>query len=220
MSSERVRSLKFTLATKFGWLFILLLGKAARLRVLGYHNWVEATSSGKGVLVTIWHGRILMPIYMHRYQGIIPMVSLHDDGEMIARTVNRLGYPTIRGSSTRGGRNAFHQMLRQLRRGAICTIMPDGPKGPRHQLKEGTVHLASRSGAYILPLTFSAKSCIEARSWDKFLIWKPFARVVAMYGEPITIPRDLTEGETEQYRLKVQSRLIQLEEKADAFIGK
>ena len=111
-------------------------------------------------------------------------------------------------------------MLRQLRTGAICTIMPDGPKGPRHTLKEGIIHLTSRSGACILPLTFSAKSCIEARSWDKFLIWKPFARVVAMYGAPIVIPRDLSEDEVSRYRLKVQNALIKIEEQADAFIGK
>jgi lysophospholipid acyltransferase (LPLAT)-like uncharacterized protein len=154
---------------------------------------------------------------MHRNLGVTAMVSLHEDGEMIAQTVHRLGYKTIRGSSTQGGKRAFHQMLKSLKKGAICTIMPDGPRGPRHSLKEGTIHLASRSEAYILPLTFSAKRYKKMRSWDKFLLWMPFSQLVAMYGKPITIPRNLSSEEVEQYKQQVQYAMIKLEEEADDY---
>lgn len=220
MRHDGVKKIKFQLATKFGWLFILLMGKLTRIRVIGYSRWKKVTESGRGVLVTIWHGRILLPIYMHRNMGITPMVSLHDDGEMISQTVYRLGYLPIRGSSSKGGKKAFQEMLRTLKRGKICTIMPDGPRGPRHSLKHGTIHLASRSGAYILPLTFSSRPLIQARSWDRFVIWKPFAKSVMLYGEPITVPRNLSEEEVEKYRLYVQEQMIRLEEKADAYFRK
>ena len=109
----------FIFATKFTWLFILLFSKLARIKIIGRQNWTKATSLGKGVLIAVWHGRLLLPIYVLRNQGILPMVSQHRDGEMIAQTVERLGYKTIRGSSTRGGRQAYEEMLVALKNGVI-----------------------------------------------------------------------------------------------------
>ncbi|MBC7187724.1 MAG: lysophospholipid acyltransferase family protein [Calditrichaeota bacterium] len=206
------------LACKLGWLLILAMGHLTRVRAVGRQNWERALSSGRGVLVMVWHGRILLPIYLHRRQGIIPMVSLHEDGEMIARTVERLGYRTIRGSSTRGGREAFHQMLAALSEGAICAIMPDGPRGPRHHLKPGAIRLAHRSGAYLLPVTFSCDRPIFARSWDKFMLWRPFARSVIFYGEPFAVPAHLSEPELEELRQKVEQQMIAFERQADEYV--
>lgn len=209
--------LKFVLATKLGWLFILAMGKLVRVRAVGLHRWRQALASGKGVLVMIWHGRVLLPIYLHRKQGIIPMISLHEDGEMIARTVQRLGYGTIRGSSTRGGREAFHEMLAALKKGAVCAIMPDGPRGPRHYLKPGAIHLAHRSGALLVPVTFSCDRPILAKSWDRFMLWRPFARAVIFYGHPISVPPSLTDTELEQLRQRVEEQMIALERQADGY---
>jgi lysophospholipid acyltransferase (LPLAT)-like uncharacterized protein len=217
MSTSYWQRLKFVLATKLGWLFILAMGRLTRVRRVGFHHWRQAISSGRGVLVMIWHGRILLPIFVHRHQGIIPMVSLHEDGEMIARTVERLGYRTIRGSSTRGGREAFHQMLAALGRGAICAIMPDGPRGPRHHLKAGAIRLAHRSGAYLLPVTFSCDRPIFARSWDKFMLWMPFARSVIMYGPPRSVPARLSEQQLEALRQEVEKEMIAFEKQADGY---
>lgn len=216
-SHKRWRRAKFVLAVKLGWLLILALGRLTRVRRVGVQNWRTAVDSGRGVLVMVWHGRILLPIYVHRRQGIIPMVSLHEDGEMIARTVERLGYRTIRGSSTHGGREAFHQMLAALSRGAICAIMPDGPRGPRHYLKPGAIRLAHRSGAYLLPVTFSCDRPIFARSWDRFMLWKPFAKSVLFYGPPLLVPPSLDEEELEELRRHVEQQMIAFERQADAY---
>jgi len=217
MKTDKKKKILFLLATKLAWLFILFLGKSARITVLGQQHWKTAYESGKGVLLIIWHGRMLMPIYIHRRQGIIAMVSQALDGEMIAQTLHRLGYRTVRGSSTRGGKEAFHAMVTVLSRGRVCAIIPDGPQGPRHKFKAGALYLAQRSGAYLLPLTFSSSHKIQFKSWDKFTIWWPFAKCVAVYGKPEQVHKDLNAAEMVQYRKQIQQRMIALEKKADAY---
>ena len=217
MSKKNRKEILFLLATKFAWLLILLLGKTARIRIVGGHYWRRALELGNGVLIVVWHGRILLPIYIHRKLGIAVMVSQHIDGEMIAQTIMRLGYNTIRGSSTRGGKEAFHQMVTTLKNGNMCAIMPDGPQGPRHKFKAGALYLAQRSGAYLLPMTFSASHKIQFKSWDRFIIWRPFYKCVVIYGEPFQVPKDLNVAEMVRFRKTVQQQLIELEAKADAF---
>jgi len=220
MKKKKKQKLKILLGIKLGWLLILLWGKLIRIKKVGQHNWRTAVESGNGALAMIWHGRILLPIYVHRKQGITPMVSLHSDGEMIAQTIHRLGYSTVRGSSTRGGKEAFHEMLSLLKQGASCAIMPDGPRGPRHKLKSGTVQLGYRSGAYLVPITFSCKKGIFATSWDKFLVAKPFSTSFIFYDKPIQIPPNLSTEELEQYRQKIEDRMKKFEKFADAYVRK
>ncbi len=207
----------FVLATKLAWLLILFFGKICRITVKYRYRWERVIRSNRGVIVVLWHGKMLIPIYVHRYLGITAMVSEHHDGEMIAQTVHRLGYKTVRGSSTRGGTRAFRQMLSLLKKGKICTILPDGPKGPRKQLKMGVVALAQRSGAYIIPLTFSADKKISLSSWDRFTLFRPLSRVCLLYGKPILLPSDIAASELEPYRLYVEKALNNLEKQADEY---
>ena len=220
MSSIDKRGITFRLATKLAWLLILFLGKTARIEIKGQHHWRNTLKSGAGVLIVIWHGKIMLPIYVHRKEGIIAMVSQHLDGEMIAQTIHRLGYNTIRGSSTRGGKDAFNAMLTELKRGKVCAIMPDGPSGPRHKFKAGALYLAQRSGAYILPMTFTATKKTQFNSWDKFTIWWPFAKCIVMYDEPVRIPKNLSTTEMVQYRKIIQDKMILFEKKIDAVFTK
>ncbi len=143
------------------------------------------------------------------------MVSRHRDGEMIARTVHRIGYRTVRGSSTRGGSTALRQMVRRLKNGNICVILPDGPKGPRHQVKMGIVMMAQLAGAMVIPFTFSAAKPIIFNSWDRFTLWWPFSKLAMVYGKPIEIPRRLTDEQMEEYRLLIENSLNNLQKEAD-----
>jgi len=205
----------FTLGTRLLWLVILFFGRIGRISVHGRGYYWGAVRSGRPVIIVLWHGRMVLPIYFHRGQGIAAMVSEHRDGEIIAQSVHRLGYTTVRGSSTRGGSRAFRQMLRALRSGTVCTVLPDGPKGPRHVFKLGTVVLAQRSGAFLLPMTFSASRAIVLRTWDRMTFWRPFSRLVVCYGEPIDVPRGVSSGELESCRQEIERRLLALQGKAD-----
>lgn len=209
--------LVFFLATRLGWLAILALGFLTRVRFVGREHFEWLRDNKKPFIYCIWHGRILLPIYVHRYENIQAMVSLHDDGEMIAQTLHRLGYITARGSSTRGGQRAMIEMIRELKNGGVGAIMPDGPKGPRHEFKAGTVVIAQRAGAYLLPLTFSSSRRKQFSSWDRFTIMLPFSTSVAMYGEPVHVPANATTEEVEHIRKDIEKRMIDLEQRADAY---
>lgn len=208
------------LGTKLGWIFILLLGKSTKITYFNREVWDSLVVSGKAFIGLIWHGRILLPIYAHRNLNVVAMVSQHGDGEMIAQIIHKLGYRTVRGSSTRGGIKAFHAMLAELKKAAICTVMPDGPKGPRQKLKSGVIYMAQRSGAPLLPLTFSSDKHIIVKSWDRFMIFKPFSRSIIMYGKPITVPSDLTTEQVEKFRTDLEQNMIQLEKHADEYFQK
>ncbi|MGH7451219.1 MAG: lysophospholipid acyltransferase family protein, partial [bacterium] len=185
------KRLIFWLATRLGWLFILLLGCLTRIRYVGREHFEWLRDNDKPFIYCIWHGKILIPIFTHRYANIHAMVSLHADGEMIAQTLHRLGYRTIRGSNTRRAQRAVVEMIRALKQGKICAIMPDGPKGPRHVFKPGAISIAQKSGAYLLPLTFAcSRPFVFKKSWDRFTLMLPFSKSVAIYGEPIAVPAD------------------------------
>lgn len=203
------------LAVQAGWLLLRLLHALVRVEPVGRENLERARREKRSVLIALWHGRILLPILEHRQEGIIPMISLSRDGEMIARTVEKLGYGTVRGSSSRGGREALTAMAAQLRvPGTVCAIMPDGPRGPRHTLKAGVVQLARESGALILPMSWGSAKPIRFNSWDRFQLWRPFSRAVVLYGEPLECP---SEGDFDEQCRHVREALMELERRADSW---
>lgn len=208
------------LAVKFAWLLILFLGKTGRINIVNKKYFLRVRSSGKPFIIVTWHGRMLAPIYIHRNMGFVAMVSEHGDGEMIAQTILRLGYKTVRGSSTRGGSRAVRQMLKVLKNGNNCAILPDGPNGPRHAFKLGAILIAQRSEAWLLPCTFSASKPIQLHSWDRFTLWRPFSKLQVVYGEPMAIPRKISPLELEQYRVKMENRMNALVKEADAAFRK
>ncbi len=142
-----------------------------------------------------WHRSLLT--CAHRFQGrdIAIMISRSFDGELIARTVEHLGFRAIRGSSSRGGPSALREMVEAYKSGHRCAFTADGPRGPAMVAQPGPVQLATIVDApwvgafYALPL-----SAWELKSWDRFLIPKPFSRVVMTWPKHIpaaeaTLPR-------------------------------
>ncbi len=215
MDKKNKDKVVFYLATRFAWLLLLLFGQFGRISLRNRRYWNQLVASGEGFIAVPWHGKMVAPLLVHRDLGVVVMVSEHRDGEMIARTVHRLGYRTVRGSSTRGGRQAFRDMLKALRAGRICCILPDGPRGPRQVLKSGVLVLAMRTGAPILPMTFAASRPIVLHSWDRFTLWWPFSRICLIYGKPFRVPAGLDGEELERFRQAAERRMLQLEEEAD-----
>ncbi len=217
MNKKQKKALLQFLADKFAWLFVLLWEKIARVQVVNRHYLHEAHSTGQGVIYAVWHGRMLVPILASRRQQVAAMVSRHHDGEMIARTIIRLGYETVRGSSSHGGREAFRDMLKLLKAGRTCAILPDGPRGPRCEMTMGTILLAQRGNAVLLPMTFSAEKPIVMNSWDRFTLWKPFSRIRLVYGKPCIVPRKISSQQLEAVRLDFEKQMNDLQDTADAF---
>jgi lysophospholipid acyltransferase (LPLAT)-like uncharacterized protein len=220
MKKKQKQRFLLYLATKLGWLILVLLGKTWRIKLVGRPAIDSLMRDRRSHLFALWHGRIVVPIYVHRGEGITAMVSLHTDGEMIARTLHRLGYRTVRGSSTRGGNQAFHDMLAVLKQGQVGAIIPDGPKGPRHHLKPGALYLAQQTGTYIIPVSFAASRKIEFPSWDRFVLPLPFSKNVMIYGTPRQVPTQLSPEEIEQWRLKLENEMNALVTQADDYFRK
>lgn len=150
-------------------------------------------------LAAFWHGRLAMTPFLWRAMldaaGLdratpaCALISHHGDGALIADTVGRLGIAAVRGSTARGGREAFWAMRRRFRQGATIAIAVDGPRGPRGRVQAGIVELARSTGEAILPLTFAARPSLTFRSWDGFVLPLPFARGVLAWGAPLRVPR-------------------------------
>ena len=209
------------LAGRFGWLAFHLLGRLTRTEIVGEEHLRRLRASGSSFTFMLWHGKLMLPVFWFRGQHITALVSRHRDGEMLARTLLRLGYRTIRGSVTSGGHEALSEMIRLLREPAReLAIIPDGPKGPARVLKPGIVVAAQRTGTAILPLTFSSSRYFIVRSWDRFHIPRPFSHSVVLVGTPIEPPPPTTEGGLDTATAFVEAQLNALEAQADAYFSR
>ena len=131
----------------------------------------------------------------------------------MARFVQKLGYGSVRGSSTRGGTGALVEMIRLMRSGFASAFTVDGPRGPRYEAKLGPVLLAKKTGDPLLPFLLECKKFWSVGSWDKPQIPKPFTTVKLMIEKPIYVAKDASDDELEEKRLDLQSVLEKLVER-------
>ena len=174
-------------------------------------------AEGRRVMAAFWHGRLLMMPFAHPEVSWAVMVSRHPDGEVISRVAERFGIRPVRGSSRRGGGVALLGMVRASRRGYHLAITPDGPVGPREQVKTGTIELARLAGTPIIPVAFAASHGRFERSWDRLLIPYPFSRGVFVYGEPVVVSQTAGPEEVEKARGVLEEGLCQVTALADAY---
>jgi lysophospholipid acyltransferase (LPLAT)-like uncharacterized protein len=173
-------------------------------------------AAGERCIFALWHSQLLPLAYTHRERSVAFLISQHRDGELIAQLIERLGYVTARGSSTRGGGEGTREMISFAERGHLLGITPDGPRGPAEVVKPGLVFLASRTGFPVLPVAAAAAPAWRLRSWDGFMIPRPFARVLAAYGAPIAIPEGIVEGDLPKWQARIEQALRELGAALDA----
>ncbi len=177
-----------TAALLAGHLLLLGLGRTWHIRHMGTPP-VDALRASDGkVFYAIYHGVLLPLAFTHRGRAIQILVSQSRDGEIIARVVERLGFACVRGSSTRGGREALVEMCRRGRAGFDLGITPDGPRGPRGSVSPGAIVISQREGVPVVPIAVGADRAWRLKSWDRFLVPKPGAHVSVVYGAPHRIP--------------------------------
>jgi hypothetical protein len=199
-------------ASMLGAASIRALGNTWRVEWIGSVAAVEERiARGEPHIFAFWHARMLPLTFTHRGRGAAVLVSRSRDGELIARTIERLGFVTARGSSTRGGREGALEMLEWAGNGRILHgITPDGPRGPAERMKPGLVWLASRTGRPVVPVATAASRGWKLNSWDGFRIPGPFARVIMGYGEPLSVPSDLDERAAEVWRDRLERALNEI----------
>jgi lysophospholipid acyltransferase (LPLAT)-like uncharacterized protein len=137
--------------------FIRALGRTLRIDTVHGEAVAERWRTGQASIVAFWHGRQLMlPLATYGGRGLDILISRHRDGELISRAMQSFGFSSVRGSTTRGGSTALKGLIERGRAGRDLAVTPDGPKGPRHVVQPGVIHLAKMTGLPIVPLTFGA----------------------------------------------------------------
>ncbi len=165
-------------------LVISILARTWRYGTRNAEGWQRLRAQGKAFVFVLWHGSLLPLTYWHRHRDIATLISEHRDGEVIARIVHAWGYRTLRGSSTRGGSRALLEIVRELERGSVVAITPDGPRGPAHKFQPGALVAAQRANVPVVPMAMHVDRAWRFGSWDEFLVPKPFARVTISWGDP------------------------------------
>ena len=211
---SNIESVAFSLVSRLSAGAISLLGGTLSIRMIGEEYLERAREGGRKVLYAFWHEGLLVATYAFRRQGIQVLVSQHRDGEMIARAIERMGYGTIRGSSTRGGTRALFRMASAGAAGDDLGVTVDGPRGPRLQVKPGTLFIAGRSGLPIVPFAVASHKPWELSSWDRFMVPRPFSTAAIAFGEPLEVPGDTAVERLEPYRIALQQRLLEARETA------
>jgi hypothetical protein len=196
------------MASLIGPLLLRLYGKTWKVRWDGQDNLQVARRIRGKVLFCFWHSRLLGLCYTHRFRGIGIMVSKSFDGEWIARIVTKLGYRVFRGSAARDGAAALVEMLKSD--GGDLALTVDGPRGPAEVAKPGAITLASHSGLPVVPITCVADSAWRLKSWDAFIIPKPFSVVTVRYGEGIRIAEEMGSVDIQELAVEIGKQISRI----------
>ena len=203
-----------------GYRAIAMLGATLRWRVEGLEHLDRIHASGRQPVMAFWHGRILPATWFFRRRGIVVITSENFDGEWIAGIIERFGYGTARGSTSRGGRKALLQLTREMAAGRAAGFTVDGPRGPAQVAQPGAVWLAKATGNPLMPFHLEADRFWSVNSWDRTQVPKPFATVALAVGEPIEVPTDADDDGIESARRTLEERLHALEARALALVGR
>jgi lysophospholipid acyltransferase (LPLAT)-like uncharacterized protein len=166
---------------------VRVLAASWRIRLVHEERWRALHAQRQPVVFLLWHEALLPLLWQHRGQGIAIVVSEARDGQYLSDLAASLGYRAVRGSSTRGGARALLGAVRELQVGRSIAFTPDGPRGPRRELKPGVIAAAQRGGGVIVPIHAEADRAWRLHSWDRFMIPQPLARVRITYGRPFGV---------------------------------
>ena len=215
---SRMKRLQARLIASAGYPVISALAATYRWRREGLEHLDAVQRSGRQPIMAFWHGRILPSTYFFRRRGIVVITSENFDGEWIAGIIERFGYGTARGSTSRGAVKALVQLKRAMAAGKPAAFTLDGPRGPAKIAQPGAIWLAKATGHPVVPFHIEASRHWTLGSWDRTQIPKPFSDVAIASGEPIDVPSDADEAAMERARLTLEARLTSLEARALAML--
>jgi len=198
-----------------------IMGSCRVVEIRGESRAKEAMKkSPGGVLYVTWHQRMSYNFYLFGFKNINMLISESRDGEYAARIAHRMGFKSIRGSSTRGGTKALKELIKRLRNGESAGILADGPQGPPRVSKMGPIIIAKAAGIPILPVLWGAERCWILNSWDRYMIPKPFTKIVICYQDPIWIPKHIKREQMEIYRKRLEDVLNKGAKWCDLYFGR
>jgi lysophospholipid acyltransferase (LPLAT)-like uncharacterized protein len=208
-----LKKIKTLLQTKLAKLMIESIVHCNRVTISGREHIAELQNKNLPLIFIFWHRHILFVIHQFKNTGARPLISLSSDGELVSAVAEEFGMKPIRGSSSKGGARAFLNMVNSIQKeNAQVLITADGPKGPARQVKAGTVQLALKTKAWVIPISWSGSRVkVLEKSWDRFLIPLPFGRIHFAYGQPLLIENAGDAAGIQQSADMLAEKLNQLE---------
>lgn len=177
---------------------------------------VLGTPPNERYIGALWHNRLLLlPFVIRRYLPArrgAALISPSGDGDLLAGLVERFNFEVVRGSSSRKGASAMRQLAEVIANGKDVVMTPDGPRGPAYQLGQGIVFLAQQTVTQVVPINMEYTSCWRVKSWDRFILPKPFSKVRVTFGAPHRVAPTASEPEFQKERARLQEAMLQLVE--------
>ena len=193
--SKRTKRVLAWLAGALGPWLLRALGRSWRIRREGLEHFAQRSDTGQRPIYVMWHQNVPAGSAVHRGEQLEVLVSSHRDGEIIARSIESMGYRTVRGSTSRGGARALREMVRRADPAWGLVLTPDGPRGPRHSVAPGAIYLAALSQRPVIATGFASRRRWALGSWDRMEFPKPFTRVQCCYSAPMQFDREVLRDE-------------------------
>ncbi len=201
------------------WALIQLIGRTTRIQCVN-NNLIETIcQKNNPCIFSIWHSRLMLPVYPFRNKNLAALVSRSKDGEYITQLMNRFGFQTARGSASRYGAEGLLGLLHWLKHNGDAVVTPDGPRGPREKVRAGVIQLAKLSGAPIIPTGFSCTRNHRFNSWDRFMLPLPFGKIYLVTGETIHVPENADKAVLEECRLRLEKEMHRITAEVDNLAG-
>ncbi|MBA3652441.1 MAG: lysophospholipid acyltransferase family protein [Chthoniobacterales bacterium] len=199
----------------FGHRLLQIWARTLRFEIEDRAN-VVRTPPNERYIGALWHNRLLLlPFVIKRYlpeRRGAALISGSRDGALLADLVERFQFDVVRGSSSKKGASAIRQLAEVIANGKDVVITPDGPRGPAYELGQGIVYLAQQSGAEVVPINLEYSSCWRVKSWDRFVLPRPFSKVRVIFGAPHAVPTTTTDEAFESERRRLQNAMMQIVE--------
>jgi len=205
---SRWRRMQIPVIGWIGTLLVAVIGMTLRFEVLGFEHYENSRAAGRPIIAAFWHRAIFPAIWWWRNRKIVVMNTTNFDGQWTRRVIERLGFGTAQGSSSRGGLRGLVVMAERLREGQDVAFTIDGPRGPRYVAKPGPVMLARKTGYPIMYFHIGIEhGHTFERSWDLFQIPHLFSRAVMIIAPLIEVPADADREVLEQKHAEMQAGL-------------
>ena len=208
----------FLLPILLRWLFQILFF-LNKISITGEKNLLKLLKSGDPIMLCVWHGRLLFPSWYIRHHTTLHIISSrHPDSELLAHVLKHWGYGLIRGSTKKGGGQVIREMAKIFKEGGMIAVTNDGPKGPVRIAKSGSIGLALNNNVKIITVTGSATKYWHMKSWDRFMLPKPFGKIKIVISSPLKIEE---KPSTASEEVKIISEFINYyQDEADRMTGK
>ena len=204
------------------YFYSYIVYKTCKWDIINREIIINKLEKKENIILLIWHGRAMMiPAFSDKKYSMNALVSLHNDGQIIAELLKRYNIGVIGGSTSNNAKGAAIALMNSLKNNTSITIIPDGPRGPRMHMGMSPIFYAQKTGTPIICATYSTKrGKIVEKAWDKMLLPIPFDKGCVTFSEPIFIPQNITQEQQEDYRISVEATLNKISIDADKKMGR